>query len=99
MKGHAMQKYVILSLLILGSASVATATDSGKLSAAIEKQDIEKVRRLIKRIGELEPADKKNLQKDAHEMVSDARENVSLLKSKWDLAKFVGGSTLGACGA
>ncbi len=95
-----MQKQILLSGMLLVSASLVAQNEieKGKLSAAIENQDFEKVQKTLKEVGELEPADKKSFLKGANDIVAEKREGVSLSKSKWDLAKFIGGSFAAVAG-
>ncbi len=92
-----MQKYLLIPLLFVGCVMVAEKTDAERVQDAIEKLELEKVAELLDEIT-LQRSDKRNLIKQARAQISNARENVSLLKSKWDLAKLIGGSATTVAG-
>ncbi|MBA2307356.1 hypothetical protein H0W26_04455 [Candidatus Dependentiae bacterium] len=70
-----------------------------KIISAIEKSDRVMVKRLLSRMGsELTPKDKKEFLESAIDTIDDCLENVSLKKSRLDLAKFFVGVPLSAAG-
>ncbi len=94
-----MQKYILIPLLLVGYVTVAEKTDTEKVQDAIEKLDLEKVTELLKEMRDLPREDKTSLVKKAQAALSNARENVSLANSKWDLAKYIGGSAAAGVGS
>ena len=89
-----MQKYILISLLLVGCATVTAKTDREKLQRAIKTLELKKVTKLLKEMRDLPREDKTSLVNKAQAALSNARENVSLLRSKWDLAKYLGGSAV-----
>lgn len=92
-----MQKIYSACLLFMACAASIQA-ETNKLGLAVEHQDLEKVKKRLAQVKELDDTDKKLLLKDALKIVGEAREKVSLSKSPWDLAKLVGGSVVALAG-
>ena len=99
-----MQKYILLTLGFIGCSTLTAQTDTQKFldkkfDKAIERIDVEKVKNLLLRAGELEPAYRKVLFDDARYRIRGAQEQVSLLKSRKDLLFLTGGIIgVGVCG-
>ena len=102
-----MQKYILLSLLCMGCATLTAQTDAARFldtrfTKAISTLDLPTIKNLLSRAKELEPAHQKVLLDDAEYRVDLARDKVSLKNSEEDLGRLVYGSigagTLGIFG-
>ncbi len=103
-----MQKYLLIPLFLVGYATAVEKTDREKflydtdrkkLQHVIGKLDVKKVKKLLRRMGDLQRADRTSLVNKAQATLSKTRQNVSLLSSRWDLAKLIGGSTVAGVGS
>ena len=99
-----MKKYVmfsVVSLFALCSALDAKRNDrkyDALLTAVEQSYDEASVKKLLRRAGSLNEAQKNELLEAADSAVEECTQSISLLRSKRDLAKFVGGLRFVAIG-
>ncbi len=96
------KKFLAVSLLcmaILPGYLYAQGTKA-ELRSAIDSSNVRTVKKLLRRMGsELTQKDKKEFLETASKIADECEQSVSLLKSGWDLATFLGGVSLSGFGA
>lgn len=98
-----MNKYFLL-ILLAGSLSLvgqegqnlADQNLSDRLSDAIEASNWRLARRLVRRMGPLDPHVKQHFVESAKGLVSDRKEDCTLSRSPWDAAKLFAGAGVAA---
>ncbi len=90
-----MKKVITLAVLTLSSQAWMQAADIDKLHDAIEVADVAAVKKALRRMGPLDPKEKKRLLETAEDILDERESHLSLLKSPWDLTKLVAGSVIG----
>ncbi len=98
-----MKKWPLLSLVSLSLVAVGIQAEPERnrkitLAAAIENVDVKLVEKLLKREGIADHNSRKLLVEKAQNAVDECEENVSLLRSRSDCARFVGWLIWTGCG-
>ncbi len=98
-----MKKYLVISMMGITLTSghlVAKPRETvqDKLISAIEQSDVALVKRLLRRAGDIDGKDKKELIEAGSEAVDLREQSSTLLKSPWDLAKLATGVPLSLVG-
>ncbi len=87
--------YILAAVILLCELPALQAADKDRVHDAIEAVDAASVKKFLRRMGPLSLKEKKGFLESAEDVVEERERHVSLLRSPWDLTKFLGGSLLG----